>query len=74
MKVTGFHTSCLDRQVTERVNIENFQGQVLMNRRNEMGGVRLDRIQEVGRGLKGTRMEVPPPFANLQASRGAERR
>ena len=56
------------------MNIENFQGQVLMNRRNEMGGVRLDRIQEVGRGLKGTRMEVPPPFANLQASRGAERR
>ena len=45
MKVTGFHTSCLDRQVTERVNIENFQGQVLMNRRNEMGGVRLDRMQ-----------------------------
>ena len=27
-----------------------------------------------GRGLKGTRMEVPPPFAILQASRGAERR
>ena len=29
MKVTGFHTSSLDRQVTERVNIENFQGPVL---------------------------------------------
>ena len=31
-----------------------------------------------GRGtryeVRGTRMEVPPPFANLQASRGAERR
>ena len=26
-----------------------------------------------GRGLKGTRMEVPPPFAILQASRGAKR-
>ena len=25
----------------------------------------------MGRGLKGTRMEVPPPFAILQASRGA---
>ena len=45
MKVTGTHTSSLDRQVTERVNIENFQGQVLMNRRNELGGVRIDRMQ-----------------------------
>ena len=45
MKVTGVHTSCLDRQVTERVNIENFQGAILMNRRNEMGGVRVDRVQ-----------------------------
>ena len=35
----------LDRQVTERVNIENFQGPILMNRRNEMGGVRVDRMQ-----------------------------
>ena len=34
MKVTGTHTSSLDRQGTERVNIENFQVQVLMNRRN----------------------------------------
>ena len=34
-----------DRQVTERVNIENFKGEVLMNRRNEMGGVRLERMQ-----------------------------
>ena len=33
-----------------------------------------DAVQEMGRRLKGTRMEVPPPFANLQASRGAERR
>ena len=45
MKVTGTHTSSLDRQVTERVNIENFQGQILMNRRNELGGVRIDRMQ-----------------------------
>ena len=45
MKVTGVHESCLDRQVTERVNIENFQGAILMNRRNEMGGVRVDRMQ-----------------------------
>ena len=45
MKVTGTHTSSLDRQVTERVNIENFHGQILMNRRNELGGVRIDRMQ-----------------------------
>ena len=45
MKVTDVHSSCLDRQVTERVNIENFQGPILMNRRNEMGGVRVDRMQ-----------------------------
>ena len=45
MKVTGTHTSSLDRQVTERVNIENFQGQILMNRRTELGGVRIHRMQ-----------------------------
>ena len=45
MKVTGMHSNSLDRQVTERVNIENFKGEVLMNRRNEMGGVRLERMQ-----------------------------
>ena len=45
MKVTGVHSNSLDRQVTERVNIENFQGPILMNRRNEMGGVRVDRVQ-----------------------------
>ena len=45
MKVTDLHSSCLDRQVTERVHIENFQGNILMNRRNEMGGVRVDRMQ-----------------------------
>ena len=45
MKVTDVHSSCLDRQVTEKVNIENFQGPILMNRRNEMGGVRVDRMQ-----------------------------
>ena len=44
-KVSGLHTNSLDRQVTERVNIENFKGGILMNRRNEMGGVRLERMQ-----------------------------
>ena len=45
MKVTDLHLSCLERQVTERVNIENFQGPILMNRRNEMGGVRVERMR-----------------------------
>ena len=45
MKVTGVHENSLDRQVTERVNIENFQGPILMNRRNELGGVRIERMQ-----------------------------
>ena len=33
----------LDRQVTEGVNIVNFD--VLMNRRGELGGVRIERQQ-----------------------------
>ena len=45
IKVTGFYASILDRQVTEKVNIENFQGPVLINRLNELGGVRLERVQ-----------------------------
>ena len=45
MRVTGVHTDCLDRQITEGVNISNFRGEVLMNRRGEMGGVRVDRQQ-----------------------------
>ena len=35
----------LDRQVTEGVNIANFGGDVLMNRRRELGGVRIERQQ-----------------------------
>ena len=45
MKVTGSHPNCLDRQVRERVNIENFSGPAFMNRRNEMGGIRVERTQ-----------------------------
>ena len=45
MKVTGSHPNCLDRQVRERVNIENFSGPAIMNRRNEMGGIRVERTQ-----------------------------
>ena len=39
MKVTGLHSDSLDRQVTEGVNLANFSGDVLMNRRGELGGV-----------------------------------
>ena len=45
MNVTGSHTNCLDRQITEQVNIENFKGPAIMNRRNEMGGIRVERTQ-----------------------------
>ena len=45
MKVTGAHTSSLESQVAERVNIKNFQGPILMNRRNKLGGVRIERMQ-----------------------------
>ena len=34
-----------DRQIMERVQISNFQGPVLMNRRNEMGGIRIDKMR-----------------------------
>ena len=45
MRVTGVHADCLDRQITEGVNISNFRGEILMNRRGEMGGVRVERQQ-----------------------------
>ena len=45
MRVTSEHQDCLSRQVTEMVNISSFQGPVLMNRRNEMAGVRIERQQ-----------------------------
>ena len=45
MKVTGGYPEPLDRQTMERVQISSFKGPVLMNRRNEMGGVRVERMQ-----------------------------
>ena len=45
MKVTGTYNEPLDRQVMERVQISNFKGPVLMNRKNEMVGVRVERMQ-----------------------------
>ena len=45
MRVTGVHNDSLGRQITEAVNIANFKGPALMNRRGELGGVRIDRQQ-----------------------------
>ena len=39
MNVTDVHSSCFDRQVTERVSIENFQGDLKEARLEEGGGV-----------------------------------
>ena len=43
MKVVGCYKDCMDRQLMERVAITNFRGPMLLNRRNEMGVVRVDR-------------------------------
>ena len=45
MRITGTFFDPLDRQIQERVNITNFKGPILMNRRNEMGGVRVERTR-----------------------------
>ena len=45
MRVSGAYNEPLDRQIMERVQISNFQGPVLMNRRKEMGGIRIDRMR-----------------------------
>ena len=45
MQVTGGYPEPLDCQTMERVQISSFKGPVLMNRRNEMGGVRVERMQ-----------------------------
>ena len=45
MRVTGAFKDPLDRQIMERIQIQNFKGPVLMNRRTEMGGVRVERMQ-----------------------------
>ena len=45
MTVEGAYNEALERQLMERVRISNFQGESLMNRRNEMGGIRVERTQ-----------------------------
>ena len=45
MQVTRGYKDPLDRQLMESVQISNFGGPTLMNRRNEMGGLRVERTQ-----------------------------
>ena len=45
MRVSSSYNAPLDRQITESVQISNLPRPVLMNRRNEMGGVRVERMQ-----------------------------
>lgn len=45
MRVTGVYPDPMDRQIMEGVQISRFQGPVLMNRRGEMGGVRVERMR-----------------------------
>ena len=45
----------LDRQLMERVMISNFKGEVLMNRRTEMGGVQVGGGVEVATKTKQNR-------------------
>ena len=45
MRVTGVYKDSLDRQVMEKAQIQNFKGAVLMNRRTELGGVRVERTR-----------------------------
>ena len=45
MAVVKSYNEPLDRQLMERVKISNFKGEVLMNRRTEMGGVKVERTQ-----------------------------
>ena len=45
MRITGAYGDCLDRQIMEKVQIQTFRGPVLMNRRTELGGVRIERTR-----------------------------
>ena len=46
MRTTESYADPLDRQLQERVNIT--KGPILMNRRNEMGGLRVDTVHWTG--------------------------
>ena len=50
MEVVRSYNEPLDQQIIEKVQISNFKGAVLMNRRNEIGGVPVERTQYRGWG------------------------
>ena len=43
MRVTGGYKDSLDQQMTERVHVSNWRRPVRMNRKNEMGDIRVER-------------------------------
>ena len=45
MRVSGVYNEALDRQIMERVQISSFKRPILMNRKNEMGGIRVERTR-----------------------------
>ena len=45
MRTTESYADPLDRQLKAVIIITNVKGPILMNRRNEMGGVRVDRMR-----------------------------
>ena len=45
MRVSGRYKDSLVRKCMERIHITNFSGQVLINKKNEMGGVRIEITQ-----------------------------
>ena len=45
MRVSGAYNEALDRQIMERVQISSFKRPILMNRKNEMGGIRVERTR-----------------------------
>ena len=45
MRVTGVHKDSLDRHVMEKVQIQIFKGPVLMNRKKELWGLRIERTR-----------------------------
>ena len=45
MRVSGAYNEALDRQIMERVQISSFKRPILMNRKNKMGGIRVERTR-----------------------------
>ena len=63
MRVTGVYKDSLNRQVMGKVQKQNVKGPVLMNRRTEHGGVRIEstRYRRWGNTQWKTLWRYPPP-------------